>query len=126
VLLRKEGAEAGSRAIVFAIGGAVALASFALLGWDLWHHQTPYVPGAPPAPPSAWHRYFRFYWLFHSALTAWLSWRGRNAKASEGYWPRRNPFLAARGPDYLAAPEPDNAGLFRPHSSESANHDPRR
>jgi len=116
MLLRTEEAQSGSRATVFALGGLVALASFAFLGWDLLHHRTPYVPGAPLAPPSALHRYSPY---INIAWSTWLMWRARKRKsqASEGYWPRRNSFLSA--------PEPDNAGAVRAHPSESANGDPR-
>ena len=76
MLLRTDEAQSGSRAVVFALGGLVALASFAFLGWDLLHHRTPYVPGAP---------------------------RKRKSQASEGYWPRRNSFVSAPEPDNAGA-----------------------
>ena len=115
MLLRKDGAPAGSRAIAFALGGVLALASFALLGWDFWHHQTPYSPHRPPSPLF---RYLGFYWLFDIAMRTWQWWRGRKSKARQGYWPKRH--------SVPPAPESDNAGAIQAHPSESAKGNPRQ
>jgi hypothetical protein len=110
VLLRKDGAPAGSRAIAFALGGVLALAAFALLGWDLWHHQT---PQSPHRPTSLLVRYLGFYWLFDGAMRIWQWKRGRKSKTYQGYWPKRH--------SVPGAPESDNAGAIQAHRSESAN-----
>ena len=93
MLSRKEGAEAGSRAVVFAFGGAVALALFALLAWDLGHHRTPYVPGSPINSPSPWAGYLPFFWLFYLALMTWVEWLRSGSKANPGR--RRKPLTIA-------------------------------
>jgi len=117
VLLRKDGAPAGSRAIAFALGEVLALAAFALLGWDLWHHQTPYAPASPHRPPSPLFRYLGFYWLFDMAIRTWRWRRERKSKAHQGYWPKRY--------SVPPAPDSDNAGAIQAHPSESANGNPR-
>ena len=79
------GQEAGrpgkvARVIPFALGGAVALACFALLGWDLAHHYIPYSQ-PPVRKPS---QYLALIYLVLSGLSLWRDIKRRRAKQKAG------------------------------------------
>ncbi len=91
----------GWRVLAFALGGALALASFALLSWDLANHWVPYSPSRPSRSASSPLRnVLAYYWVLHSAFLIWRKHRSKTAQRDR---------------------QPENAGSILPHPSESGD-----
>ena len=102
--------EAGGRkGLAFVAGTALALVSFAFFAWGMAHLWEPYTPSRPHGALSPLGRMAGYFWIVHWIFLAWRKHKSKDAVT--GWWP---------GPKRsIAAPESDNARMFRPHASES-------